>query len=364
MEVANSVVWMFLVKQILAPPWPWQAGQQPADPAGSGSGGSGGSRGGWRCLATPFAGAMDGSGGRRLARYCTHVVSSGGAAVALPPAAPPHLPPHRRSGPSETEMRCWHENGFMVLRGYLSEAELGAMEQPIARKQAEAEALHRHATTRSNYPDMHFLDEAPGLAPASFGHPRILGAAEAALGREAVIGQFGALLTQMVTGQPDLGTAGTPEKPGAGAHYDYRPQRVVGSFLHYCFVIVPFTDYTDGAGPIVMSPGSHTQTRVEASDGRVHPVLCARVPPAHGVRLVNPCLQRGDLAVMHGFCFHHAMPMQAAFGLRGGRRHGLYMKMRAVDAPPACGPLLIPTAAHDALSGSVSATTNSCHVTM
>eukprot|EP01043_Picozoa_sp_COSAG02_P024183 COSAG02_NODE_1314_length_13316_cov_55.343800_7_plen_478_part_00 len=231
----------------------------------------------------------------------------------------------------------------MVLRGYLSEEELVAMEGPILRKQSDPSAPN---ATRSNYPDMHYLGECPSLATASFGSPRVLAVAEAALGNKAIIGQFGALLTKPVDGRPDRGTAGTQESPGAGTHYDYRPQRVVGSFVHYCFVIVPFTDYIDEAGPIAMSPGSFKQTTVQSSNGRVHPVKCARVPSADEVKLINPCLRRGDLAVMHGFCFHHAMPMNSSFS---SVRHGLYMKMRAVDAPPACGPLLIPTAAKNAL---------------
>ena len=278
----------------------------------------------------------------RLSKCCAHVVAAA-ASPAAAVAAVGNCPPPPRLAPSEVEMRGWHQNGFMVLRGYLDEGELSAIEAPILRKQSDPNAPN---ATRSNYPDMHFLAECPSLACASFGAPRILAAAEAALGQRAVIGQFGALLTKAVNGQPDRGTAGTREHPGAGTHYDYRPGRVVGSFLHYCFVIIPFTDYLDEAGPIVMSPGSFKQTTVQPSNGRVHPVNCVRVPSADEVKLVNPCLRRGDLAVMHGFCFHHAMPMHPAFT---GLRHGLYMKMRAADAPPACGPLLIPTAAHAVL---------------
>jgi hypothetical protein len=50
-----------------------------------------------------------------------------------------------------------------------------------------------------------------------------------------------------------------------------------------------------------------------------------RSAPARGPRM----------QVMHGFCWHHAMPMLPEFA---GRRHGLYMKLRAVDAPPAVPP--------------------------
>ena len=96
-----------------------------------------------------------------------------------------------------------------------------------------------------------------------------------------------------------------------------------------------------------MSPGSYKRTTVlPATDGREHPVDCAQVPAARHVPLVNPCLKRGDLAVMAGFCWHHAMPMLPEFA---DQRHGLYMKLRAADSPPACGPLLMPTAARDAL---------------
>ena len=136
----------------------------------------------------------------------------------------------------------------MVLRGYLSEAEVAAMEAPLLAKQAEADSPTHSGGTRHNYPDQSHLDEAPALAAASFGNPRVLAAAEATLGHQAEIMQFGALLTF----PGDRGTAGTAESPGAGTHYDYRPGRVVGSSLHFCFVIVPFSDYTDASGPIVL----------------------------------------------------------------------------------------------------------------
>ena len=123
----------------------------------------------------------------------------------------------------------------MVLRGYLSEAEVVAMEAPLLAEQAQPDSPIHAGGTRHNYPDHSHLAEAPALAAASFGQPRILAAAEAALGHQAEIMQFGALLTL----PGDRGTAGTPESPGAGTHYDYRPGRVVGSSLHFCFVIVP-----------------------------------------------------------------------------------------------------------------------------
>ena len=216
------------------------------------------------------------------------------------------------------------------------------METPLLRQQAAPSSPTQGEGTRLNFPDHSHLKADPSIAVASFGNPRLLAAAQAALGRKAQIMQFGALLTK----PGDLGTAGTPENPGAGTHYDYRPQRVVGSSFHFCFAIVPFTDYIDEAGPIALSPSSYKKSTIQPSDGRVHAVEAAHVPAARYVELVNPCLKRGDLALMHCFCWHHAMPMHPAFK---GLRHGLYMKLRAADAPPAVGPLLIPTVAHEAL---------------
>jgi hypothetical protein len=233
----------------------------------------------------------------RLGATRAHLQPAAAAAAATASSSPPIGPEDRAS---------WEENGFLVLRGYLSEAEVAEIEAPLLRKQAEPDSPTQGEGTRHNFPDHDHLAEVPTLAAATFGQPRILAAAEAALGSAAEIMQFGALLTL----PGDRGTAGTDAGPGAGTHYDYRPQRVVGSSLHFCFVIVPFSTYTDAAGPIVMSPGSYARTRVLPSDdGRVHPVDCAQVPAARHVELVNPCLRRGDVAIMHGFCWHHAMPM-------------------------------------------------------
>ena len=83
------------------------------------------------------------------------------------------------------------------------------METPLLRQQAAPSSPTQGEGTRLNFPDHSHLKADPSIAVASFGNPRLLAAAQAALGRKAQIMQFGALLTK----PGDLGTAGTPENP-------------------------------------------------------------------------------------------------------------------------------------------------------
>jgi hypothetical protein len=74
-------------------------------------------------------------------------------------------------------------------------------------------------------------------------------------------------------------------------------------------------------------------------------VDAAHVPPPIGLELTNPKLRKGDMVMMHSWCFHEAWPNNSA-----GNRFGLYMKFHASNAPPAVGPMIHPTAGHAALS--------------
>ena len=176
------------------------------------------------------------------------------------------------------------------------------------------------------------LAHNPELATVTCGHPAVLGAVEQLLGKPATVSQF-------------IHTLRTPGSGGTGTHYDYKPWRPVGSFLDWCFAVIPLVDYTEDIGPLLASPGSHKRTEVLPSDGRVHPVAAARLgaPPHH---LVDPKLRRGDLFVFHMFCWHEAHGRNVS----QLDRTGLYIKFHAANAPPAAGPMIFPTAAHDALA--------------
>eukprot|EP00746_Dinoflagellata_sp_MGD_P028312 gnl/MRDRNA2_/MRDRNA2_166917_c0_seq1.p1 gnl/MRDRNA2_/MRDRNA2_166917_c0~~gnl/MRDRNA2_/MRDRNA2_166917_c0_seq1.p1 ORF type:complete len:431 (-),score=66.76 gnl/MRDRNA2_/MRDRNA2_166917_c0_seq1:95-1261(-) len=138
--------------------------------------------------------------------------------------------------------------------------------------------------------------------------------------------------------------AGSKENKGGGTHYDYKPWRGVGSFLHWLFAIVPLTDYDEVAGPLLAVPGSHSLSKVLPSDGRVHQVRCASVPSPADLadRLEDPLLRVGDIMLMDGFCWHEAWPNRSAHD-----RLGLYMKFHAVHSPPAVGPIIHPSVARE-----------------
>eukprot|EP01043_Picozoa_sp_COSAG02_P001760 COSAG02_NODE_38_length_48090_cov_107.207060_7_plen_389_part_00 len=136
-----------------------------------------------------------------------------------------------------------------------------------------------------------------------------------------------------------------PAFAGHGCHYDYKPYRPVGSFLSFIFAVVPLSNYTTEAGPLLLSPRSHLRTRVLPSDGRVHSVEVACVPPLEDIELVDPNIGLGDVVFMHCYCWHAYCPNTSE-----GDRFGLYMKFHPKSSPPSNGPLLHPHALSELLS--------------
>ena len=108
--------------------------------------------------------------------------------------------------------------------------------------------------------------------------------------------------------------------------------------------VIPFVDYTETAGPLTVSPGSHLKTNVLPSDGRVHAVDASRVPGANKITLGDPSLKKGDVVLMNGFLWHEPLPNYG-----NSDRCGLYMKFHAKSSPPACGPTIYPSSVHDIL---------------
>ena len=141
------------------------------------------------------------------------------------------------------DFETFEREGVVVLRSFFSEAELTSIAHPIAELQGApgSPLLAGGNGTKFNYPDFQGLRQLPGLATASCDHPRVIGAVERALGDDAELSQFGAL-----TWAPDAG--------GVGLHFDYKPFRVVGSFLDWMFCIIPLTDYDEHDGPLLVCP--------------------------------------------------------------------------------------------------------------
>ena len=241
----------------------------------------------------------------------------------------------------------FEEHGYYVMRGVLTEAEVDRLAGPIrAGFQNRNYDSHRGEGV---YPQpgiysmgQRVLETHPEIAEVSLAHPKIIAAIEDLFGEPAMLAQFWSIMRP-----PGAGVSDSPFVNGSASHYDYKPWRCVGSSVKWMFAIIPFVDYIESAGPLVVSPGSHRRTDVLPSNGRVHPVDAARVPKATDVPLVDPGLRKGDVVLMDGFCWHEARPNYG-----NTDRCGLYMKFQARSAPPACGPTIYPTALHEILPDS------------
>ena len=239
---------------------------------------------------------------------------------------------------------AFKENGYYVLRGVLSEGEVERLAAPI--RAAFANGTYDNFKAEAAYPQPgvysmgpRVLAEHPEIAEFSLAHPGIVGAIEELFGEPATLVQYWSIMRP-----PGAGVGDEPFIAGSGAHIDYKPWRCVGSFVKWMFAVIPFVDYTEEAGPLCVDPGSHRKTKVLPSDGRVHPVDVAQVPAAAETKFVDPQLKKGDVVLMHGFCWHEARPNYGH-----SDRCGLYMKFFAKSSPPACGPTIYPSAAHDIL---------------
>ncbi|NKB67941.1 MAG: hypothetical protein GKR89_12845 [Candidatus Latescibacteria bacterium] len=234
--------------------------------------------------------------------------------------------------------------GYHVLRGALTEAEVDRLAGPI--RAAFAAGEYDAFKEGSAYPlpgvysmGPRILLKHPEIAGVSLAHPAIVAAVEDLFGEPATLAQYWSIMRP-----PGAGVGAKPFVHGSGAHFDYKPWRCVGSFVKWMFAVIPFVDYTEAAGPLCVSPGSHLKTKVLPSDGRVHPVDAAQVTPPADTVFVDPSLKKGDVVLMHGFTWHEARPN---YGVSD--RCGLYMKFHAQSSPPACGPTIYPSAVHDFL---------------
>ncbi len=239
---------------------------------------------------------------------------------------------------------AFEKDGFFVIRGALTEAEVDRLANPICRAFAAGEYDSHNPEKAYPEPGIYsmgpkILGEHPEIASVSLAHPTIVRAIEELFGEPAVLAQYWSIMRPPGAGVDEAGFV-----PGSGAHFDYKPWRCVGSFVKWMFAVIPFVDYTEDVGPLCVSPGSYHRTTVLDSDGRVHPVDAAQVPPAADVELVDPSLKKGDVVLMHGFCWHEARPNYGTTD-----RAGLYMKFHAQSSPPACGPWIYPSAVAEAL---------------
>ncbi|MDP6873747.1 MAG: phytanoyl-CoA dioxygenase family protein [Alphaproteobacteria bacterium] len=238
----------------------------------------------------------------------------------------------------------FEKNGYYILRNVLTNEDVDRLAGPIRAAFGNGDYDTYKKGPAYPSPGIHsmgprVLEEHPEIAEVSLAHPKIVAAVEELFGEPATLAQFWSIMRP-----PGAGVGDEPFVKGSTAHYDYKPWRCVGSYVKWMFAVIPFVDYTETAGPLAVSPGSHLETTVLPSDGRVHQVDAAQVPTPAEIRLIDPSLKKGDVVLMDGFLWHEARPNYG-----NSDRCGLYMKFHAKSSPPACGPTIYPTAVHDIL---------------
>ena len=247
-------------------------------------------------------------------------------------------------GPMDAIAKDFHEVGYHVLRGALTEAQVDRLARPIRAAFVDGDydgcwPDAAYPTTGQHTMGPRILEKHPEIAEVSLAHPAIVEAVESLLGEPATLAQYWSIMRT-----PGTGVGDAPFVHGNQAHMDYKPWRCVGSFLKWMFAVIPFVDYTETAGPLCIAPGTHRKSKVLASDGRVHPVDVAMVTSPADIVLDDPGLKKGDVVLMDGFTWHEARPNTGPTD-----RSGLYMKYHARSSPPACGPTIFPSQVHDHL---------------
>ena len=218
-----------------------------------------------------------------------------------------------------TQRKQYSENGYLLLKGAISEAEITRLEQGLSRNPPldgtltddtpnyPAPGRYTLATNSLKDPDLAFIVE----------HPTIVGGAAELLDDEPV-------LTAYVIYDR------TPGGPGLPIHNDYKRWRPVGSSMNWLFTIVPFTNFTADTGQLFVAPGSHQPQRIsDAGTGALE--VAPPIKPDVDA-FIDPGLERGDLLFMNMYLWHYASGNQS-----DGHRVGLFNKYAGRNAPPATG---------------------------
>lgn len=232
---------------------------------------------------------------------------------------------------SESQLRSYQRDGFLVLKGWLTDADIARAEEGFARNPPLDGTLNTSGLT---YPE-------PGrytLAQNCLKDPDLAFLAE----HERIVGP----VTDVLGDDPRL-TAyviydRTPGGPGIPSHNDYKRWRPVGSSMNWAFTIVPFCDFDAAAGELLVAPGSHRLDRVTV--GRDRPLLVAPPVRPDEDAFVDPELERGDLLLMNMHLWHRANPNRSDHS-----RVGAFNKYAAASAPPATGYFLYDDDVHAAL---------------
>lgn len=228
------------------------------------------------------------------------------------------------------QLEDYHRDGYLVLRGAISEADIRRLEQGLERNPPLDGTLEKLnypepgrytlATNSLKDPDLAFIVEHDAIVPA---------------------------VRQLLDDEPKL-TAyviydRTPGGGGLPAHNDYKRWRPVGSSMNWLFTIIPFCAYDEDTGRLFVAPGSHQLERVRAGEERALNVAPPGKPEA--TDFVDPGLERGDLLLMNMYLWHRAEANRS-----DQHRVGVFNKYAGAGAPPATGYFLYDDDVYNALS--------------
>ena len=233
---------------------------------------------------------------------------------------------------ADEQIRDYERDGFLVLRGAVSEVDIQRLEKGLARASPVDRAIapkeplfpepgrYTYASQSPADPDLAFIVEHPGIIEP---------------------------VTQLLGDQPRLSAFviynRTPGGHGIPPHQDYKRWRPVGSSMNWLFSIVPFTDFDESVGRLEVAPGSHHLERVTPGS-----TPCLEVVPAArpaDTAFIDPELRRGDLLLMNMHLWHRASQNRSK-----QNRIGLFNKYAAASAPPAAGWYRYSDAVRNALS--------------
>jgi hypothetical protein len=233
---------------------------------------------------------------------------------------------------SDDDLRNYHRDGFIVLRGAISDADITRLERGVDNNPPLDGTLDPYAPA---YP-------APGrytLATQCLKDPDLAFIVE----HEAIVGAVRKVLDDDPILTAYVIYDRTPGGQGLPAHHDYKRWRPVGSSMHWLFTVVPFCDFDADVGPLYVAPGSHHLERISTGT-----TPCAEVSPAikpEPEDFIDPQLKRGDLLLMNMHLWHKADANRSSL-----HRVGLFNKYAAAHAPPATGYYLYDNDVYAALS--------------
>ncbi|MGI9613174.1 MAG: phytanoyl-CoA dioxygenase family protein [Acidimicrobiales bacterium] len=233
---------------------------------------------------------------------------------------------------TESQLRDYQRDGFLVLRGAVSDADVCRYEAGLARNPPLDGTLDTGGATYpapGRYTLAKNCAKDPDLASLAE-HPTITSAARDVLGDDPKLTAF------VIYDR-------TPGGPPIPSHNDYKRWRPVGSSMNWAFTIVPFCDFDSAAGQLFVAPGSHRLDRITV--GRERPLCVAPPIQPDEADYIDPELRRGDLLVMNMHLWH-----RAAGNTSDHHRVGAFNKYAAAEAPPATGYFLYDDDVRDALS--------------